>query len=139
MPMLNFINFEQIQWNKVFCRMYGLAVIEVMTMSGHLSNIDEITSLSLHFQRLQDFAKKASNHYLPSLIYIVPAISLTLFPIIIHLFLHEDNTYAYSIFLASNVLLHPSRPKHIMEGYRQWRTHENTKMVHKIVHLLINI
>ena len=36
------MNFEQIQWNKVFCRMYGLAMIEVMTMSGHLSNIDEI-------------------------------------------------------------------------------------------------
>ena len=38
------MNFEQIQWNKVFCRIYGLAVIEVMTLSGHLSNIDEITA-----------------------------------------------------------------------------------------------
>ena len=36
------MNFEQIQWNKVFCRMYGLAVIEVMTMSGYLFNIDEM-------------------------------------------------------------------------------------------------
>ena len=36
------MNFEQIQWNKVFCSMYGLAMIEVMTMSGHLSNSDEI-------------------------------------------------------------------------------------------------
>ena len=35
------MNFEQIQWNKVFCRMCGFAVIEVMTMSRHLSNIDE--------------------------------------------------------------------------------------------------
>ena len=26
------MNFEQIQWNKVFCRMYGLAVIEIMTL-----------------------------------------------------------------------------------------------------------
>ena len=51
--------------------------------------------------------------------------SPSLFPIIIHLFLHEDNTYAYSIFLASNVLLHLSRPKLIMEIHRQWRTHEN--------------
>ena len=36
--------FKEIQWNKVFCRMYGLAVIEVMILSGHLTNIDEILS-----------------------------------------------------------------------------------------------
>ena len=42
------MNFEQIQWNKVFCRIYGLAVIEVMTLSGHLSNIDEIVRLCVH-------------------------------------------------------------------------------------------
>ena len=40
------MNFEQIQWNKVFCRMYGFAMIEVMTLSGHLLNIGEITSLT---------------------------------------------------------------------------------------------
>ena len=39
------MNFEQILWNKVFCKMFGLVVIEVMTPSGHLSNIDEITVL----------------------------------------------------------------------------------------------
>ena len=38
------MNFEQIQSNKVFCRVLGLVVIEVMTLSGHLSNIDEISS-----------------------------------------------------------------------------------------------
>ena len=32
--------------------MYGLAVIEVVTMSGHLSNIDEIMKVhSKHFQQ----------------------------------------------------------------------------------------
>ena len=36
------MNFEQMQWNKVFYRMYVMAVIEVMSLSGHLSNIDEI-------------------------------------------------------------------------------------------------
>ena len=39
---LNLKNFEQIQWINLFHRMYGLAVIKVMTMSGHFSNIDEI-------------------------------------------------------------------------------------------------
>ena len=34
--------FEQIEGNKIFCMMYGLAVIEVMSLSGHFSNIDEI-------------------------------------------------------------------------------------------------
>ena len=38
------MNFEQILWNKVFCRMFGLVVIEVMTLSGHLSNINEIST-----------------------------------------------------------------------------------------------
>ena len=36
------MNFEQVLWNKVFCRMFDLVVIEVMTPSGHLSNINEI-------------------------------------------------------------------------------------------------
>ena len=38
---------QPIQWNKLFHRMYGLARIEVMTMSGHLSNIDEILKCDL--------------------------------------------------------------------------------------------
>ena len=42
------MNFGQILWNKVFCRMFGLVVIEVMTLSGHLSNIDEMTSIWAH-------------------------------------------------------------------------------------------
>ena len=41
------MNFGQNLWNKVFCRMLGLVVIEVMTSSGHLSNINEITISSL--------------------------------------------------------------------------------------------
>ena len=41
------MNFEQIQGNKVFCRMYGLAVIEVISLSGHLSIIDEMTKLMI--------------------------------------------------------------------------------------------
>ena len=36
------MNFELILSNKVFCRMFGLVVIEVMTPSGHLSNINEM-------------------------------------------------------------------------------------------------
>ena len=28
------MKFGQIQWNKVFCGMHGLAVTEVMTLSG---------------------------------------------------------------------------------------------------------
>ena len=38
------MNFEQMQWNKVFYRMYVLAVIEVMSLSGHLSNINKIST-----------------------------------------------------------------------------------------------
>ena len=37
--------------------MYGLAVIEVMTMSGHLSNIDEINAFAHQF-----WLKKLKNH-----------------------------------------------------------------------------
>ena len=40
--IFNIKNFEQIQWNKIFCRIYGLAVIVAMSLSGHLLNIDEI-------------------------------------------------------------------------------------------------
>ena len=36
------MNFETILRNKVFCRMFGLVVIEIMTPSGHLSNINEM-------------------------------------------------------------------------------------------------
>ena len=36
------MNFEQILVNKIFCRMFDLVIIEVMTLSGHLSNINEI-------------------------------------------------------------------------------------------------
>ena len=53
MPMLK--NFEQIQWNKIFCRMYGLAVIEVMSLSRHLLNIDEM-SLYLNSWHLLSFS-----------------------------------------------------------------------------------
>ena len=35
------MNFEQILWNKVFCMMFGLVVMEGMTLSGHLSNIND--------------------------------------------------------------------------------------------------
>ena len=40
------MNFELILSNKVFCRMFGLVVIEVMTPSGHLSNINEMGDFS---------------------------------------------------------------------------------------------
>ena len=40
------MNFELILWNKVFCRMFGLVVIEVMTPSGQLSNINEINEMT---------------------------------------------------------------------------------------------
>ena len=43
------MNFEQIQLNKVFCRMHGLVVIEGMNLSGHLSNIDEIFEFFVKF------------------------------------------------------------------------------------------
>ena len=33
--------------------MYGSAVIEVMTMSGHLSNIDEMSS-AMHFDHTEE-------------------------------------------------------------------------------------
>ena len=36
------MNFEQILLNKDFCMMFGLVVIEGMTPSKHLSNINEI-------------------------------------------------------------------------------------------------
>ena len=35
------MNFGQNLSNKVFCRMFGLVVMEGMTLSGHLSNIDD--------------------------------------------------------------------------------------------------
>ena len=35
---MNFEQFSEVD----FCRIYGLAVIEVMTLSRHLSNIDEM-------------------------------------------------------------------------------------------------
>ena len=38
------MNFEQILWNKVFFWMFGLVVIEGLTLSGHLSNINEINT-----------------------------------------------------------------------------------------------
>ena len=41
-PCLNSLNFEQIQWNKIFHRMYGLAVNLIMSVSGHPSIINEI-------------------------------------------------------------------------------------------------
>ena len=42
MPILNLNEFltNSVKYS-FFCRIYGLAVIEVMTLSGHLSNIDE--------------------------------------------------------------------------------------------------
>ena len=39
--------------------MYGLAMIEVMTLSGHLSNIDEIPILSITQQYFLSFFYKA--------------------------------------------------------------------------------
>ena len=41
MPMFYLKEFW-ILWNKVFCRMFVLVVMEGMTLSGHLLNIDEI-------------------------------------------------------------------------------------------------
>ena len=41
-PCLNSSNFEQIQWNKIFHRMYDLAVNLTMSVSGHLLIINEI-------------------------------------------------------------------------------------------------
>ena len=42
--------------------MYGLAVIEVMTLSGHLSDIDEIFEMSAEFFKFfrQNFVEKAA-------------------------------------------------------------------------------
>ena len=48
-PCWNLKFFKQIQWNKIFFRMYGFAVIEVMSLSGHLSNIDEIRKVCTIF------------------------------------------------------------------------------------------
>ena len=39
------MSFEQILRNKVFCMMYGLVMIEVMTPSGHSSNMNEMKLL----------------------------------------------------------------------------------------------
>ena len=50
--------FEKIQWNEIFCKMYRLVVIEVMSLSGHLSNIDEIKWQT----ELDSFTKEGSNY-----------------------------------------------------------------------------
>ena len=42
--------FEQIQWNKVFCRMYGLSMIEVISPSGQMSNIVTMHPCILEFK-----------------------------------------------------------------------------------------
>ena len=55
-------NFDQIQWNEIFCTMYGLAVIEVMSLSGNLSNIDEIKWQT----ELDSFTKEGSKGNLRS-------------------------------------------------------------------------
>ena len=55
------MNFEQILWNKVFCRMFDLVVIEVMTPSGHLSNINEINNWG---QSKSLYSSLESNMYL---------------------------------------------------------------------------
>ena len=41
-PCWTLMNFEQILWNKVFCRMFGLVVMEGMTLSGHPLIINKI-------------------------------------------------------------------------------------------------
>ena len=41
------MNFEQIQWTKVFSRMLGLVVMEGMTLSGHPSIINKIILFSV--------------------------------------------------------------------------------------------
>ena len=44
---LTLLNLEQLQYNKLFGRMYGLDVMEVMTMSGHPSIINKKISFDL--------------------------------------------------------------------------------------------
>ena len=48
-------NFFQFQWSKVFCSMYGLTGIEVMTLSGYLSHIDEIFVLIFSTEKKESF------------------------------------------------------------------------------------
>ena len=43
MSMLNLNKFWTNSVKKVFCSMFGLVMTDVMTLSGHLSNINEIT------------------------------------------------------------------------------------------------
>ena len=52
------MNFEQILLNKVFCRLFGLVVIEGMTPSGHLSNINEI--MNSHSERISTLVAPAA-------------------------------------------------------------------------------
>ena len=35
-------NFEQNQWYKIFCRMYGLTVMQTISSSTNITNIDKI-------------------------------------------------------------------------------------------------
>ena len=53
------MNFEQILWNKVFCRMFGLVVMEGMTPSGHLSNINEIENHHFFTASIWELVKTA--------------------------------------------------------------------------------
>ena len=71
------MNFEQIQRNKVFCRMCGLAVIEVMSLSGHLSNIDEIITFFNWYGWVLMFMMlaKYENHWLYPLYLFVLALN----------------------------------------------------------------
>ena len=57
------MNFEHIQWNEVFCRMYGLVMIEFKTMSGHLSNINEILVRNRMLERSKNFTLHINLHH----------------------------------------------------------------------------
>ena len=39
-------NFEQIQWNKIFCTIYGLALMQTFSDSMLIKNIDKIQELT---------------------------------------------------------------------------------------------
>ena len=41
------MNFGQNLRNKVFYRMFGSVVMELMTLSGHLSNVNEINFMCI--------------------------------------------------------------------------------------------
>ena len=67
-PCLNSLNFEQIQWNKIFHRMYGLAVNIIMSVSGHPSIINEIVWTEEYCQTSPNKNKSPNLWHIPSIL-----------------------------------------------------------------------